>query len=45
MESFNHFLVKYINENLEDHSGEFEVTLPDSDQMDDLLDFEVRKIR
>ena len=29
----------YINKNLEDHSGKFEVTLPDSDQMDDILDF------
>ena len=37
MESFNDFLDKYIHDNLEDHSGEFDVTLPD--QMDDLLDF------
>ena len=37
MESFNDFPDKYINDNLEDHSGEFDVTLPD--QMDDLLDF------
>ena len=39
MESFNDFLDKYIHADLEDHSGEFDVTLPDPDQMDDLLDF------
>ena len=37
MENFNDFLDKYLHDNLENHSGEFDVTLPD--QMDDLLDF------